>query len=540
MSNTDKVCICVPVRFAQTATRHLTLLAAMGLLLPWGEVVLSAIPGSGIHQASILAAQQGSTSLRIDLTSSKPKTTSTSLRLNFNNNPVRSSSSTSLRLNINEISQRLGVQQVGEASAVRERRVPVKPVLTGPQADIAKADTLLDQDKIEEAVALYKKVITKSPKLVEAHMGLGDALMKQGDFEEAAKKYQEATEIAPTNPDVALGFGVALYRSGRIEEAISQYKLVLEKEKDYAPVYYNLGIAYAHRGEFDEAIKEYQTAITLRKKNYPDAANNLGLIYEAIGNVQGATEQFKAAIAQRPNYPLAHYNLARCYMGQARFDEALTETKTAVQQQTNFSEAYLTLGNLYLIRSLLRDTNEQELAITAFKQAIQLRENFYPIAHENLAIAYTLKGDDKSAYAEYRLAMDQEDGKSPQTMRNLLSTMLGNRDKFIIDNEQSRSANPGNLKSKARKVSQKDTKDTRQTDDDAVRQELLNVLIDYDDIAAEAKENADLRYCAGRAYMAVGGIGGAIGEMAEAYRLSGEKDLDAGKTLTYLISWLHQ
>ncbi|MBX7218454.1 MAG: tetratricopeptide repeat protein [Blastocatellia bacterium] len=487
--------------------------------------------------------QQGSSSLRLDANTPKSGSSgSLSLRLNVSS-PLRSSSSATLRLNMTELGQRLGVQQVGEAVARFERKAPAKPALSGPELQCEKADKLLDQEQFSQAIDLYNQALAKNPKLVNAYAGLSEAYIRSGDLDSATRKFQEAIAQNPNNPDLELGFGVALYRTGRIDDAIQQYNRVLEKQKQQPEAHYNLGIAYAHQGKFEEAIGEYQTALVQRNKNFPEAANNLGLIYEATGNLEKAGEQFRAAVTQRAAYPLAHYNLGRLYMalGPTKYDDAIKECQTAVNQQSNFPEAFLTLGNLYLLRSTLRDTNEFDQAITAYRKAIEQRDKFYPLAHEHLAIALTFKGNKTEAFAEYRTAIDQSDGTSFETIENMISTLLDDRDRFLIGNEQSRAANPGNLR-KSKTPAPKTTSAPRKKPEKGASSgdAMLDVLSRYEDLADEVKDIADVRYAAGRAYFSGGDWNGALREMAKAYELSGSKDKDAGQATSTLLTLLSQ
>ncbi len=421
------------------------------------------------------------------------------------------------RFNPLERSQRYGVQQIGEATAQATRVVKavVKPRLTPGEALVAKADKLMDAEDYAGAVAVYREAIEKQPGLSSAHLGLGIALLETGDFDAAAKEFSEATALAPKDAETRLNLGVAFYRNGRIEEAIAEYHKALEIKPTLASAHFNLGMAYAHQGDFDKALESYRTAAQ-QKKNYAEAFNNIGIIYEAMGDLETAQKQFQQAVAQRPNYALARYNLARLYLDQRMYNEAAAEFQQAIRQQPNFPEAYLDLGNLYLIRSTLMNTGELEKAAEAYRKAIELRKNDYPLAHENLAIALTKLGRMKEALAEYRIAFEQNDGRSPDSIRNLISTLLG-KSSFLIGNELKRADNPGNLKSKKQVL-------------ETVEQ-LARALDAYYEVEEDLKGYPDARYCGGLAFLAIGDIRAAVEEFVGAVELSGGKDEGAKRVL---------
>ncbi|MEW6730602.1 MAG: tetratricopeptide repeat protein, partial [Acidobacteriota bacterium] len=354
-----------------------------------------------------------------------------------------------MRMGLIEQGQRLGVQQVGEAVAEASRQLVARPAISGPEALVLKADRLVGEGKISPAVEIYRKAIDMQARLLSAHIGLGYALIKMGEFAAAANYYRKALALSPQNSEVQLNLGVACYRSGNIVEAITQYQQAIAQHKGPFPAaHFNLAMAYAHQSNFTAAIDHYQTAIRQRDNKYPEAHNNLGLIYEVLGENETATKHFHLAIEQqRGRYALAHYNLARLYQVVGKFSEAAEGFQLAIKYQPDFPEAYLDLGNLYLIRTITKNSNELELAITTYQKALKLRNNIYPLAHENLAIALTKKGELTQALEEFRIAYDQNEGESPETLQNLI-TAISDQEMFIIGNELSRLANAGNLKQK--------------------------------------------------------------------------------------------
>lgn len=475
----------------------------------------------------------GSQRLSVDgnNTSQRLSLTSASQRLN----------NVSLRLNPSEFSQRLSIQQVGEAVAQPTRLSPSLTTTTAAvkrvETPLEKADRVALQGNFEQALDLYKKILVKESDSVAAHIGLGYVYMQLGNLNDAIQEFSSAIDIAPNNVEAKINLAVILYRSGDIEEAIEQYQQVLKDRKEPLPVvHYNLAMALAHSGRLDEAIEQYKLAIDLRKKNYPEALNNLGLIYEAIGDFDSAAKSFKQVIdVQQGKYPLAHYNLGRQYLRQRAYREAIAELELAIKQQPNYPEAYLTLGNTYLLNNTQPD-KELELtqkAIEVFEKALEQRKNFYPLAHENLAIALAKKGDMAGSLTHYRIAFDQYRDQSPFAMRNLISS-IGQQEEltlYIIHNEISRPGNPGNLfkargaKSRAIVTEVNGTIGPEReilTEED--RKSLASIFGKYEELDSELKDRVDVRYCAGQAYFVSGNWAAALEEFAQAIKLSQGKD----------------
>ncbi len=472
----------------------------------WATLPVISVPGQGQKPTSSLSLGSGS----------KPRPRPTSA---LSLAPTRSTRATSsLSLASMETSQRRGIQQVGEASAMSERRVIIKKPIPGPEVDVQRADNLSEQGKYDQAIPLYQKALASRPKMASALTGWGFALLEQGSFDEAEKKFGEAIALDPEDPDARLNLGVALYRAGRIDDAISAYQTALQKRKQFPTANFNLGMALAHQGKFDEAEKAYREALA-QKPSFREAHNNLGLIYEETKSPAAAADEFRAALGTgTATYPLGHYNLGRIYEKQAEYEKAITEFQTAVRQKPDFAEAYLNLGNIKLIRSQRNGTPEADDAITAFRKAIELRKGFYPLAHENLAIALSLKGDRNGALAEYRIAITQYEGASADTLENLFATLEA-QENFLIGNELARGDNPGNLRSK-------------KTRSKPGIERIDELLLRYEnDLSDEIKDEPNVRYCAGRAYIAIGNADGAETELARAVEKSGGKDTEAAELL---------
>lgn len=423
-----------------------------------------------------------------------------------------------------ERSQRLGVQQVGEATAEAARTVIARA--TGPEIQVHEADTLVEKGKFDEAIAKYEKIIEGNPQLVSAVAGLGYAYFKKGDYDLAVNQYEKAVAKAPSNTEAQLNLGVALYRSGRIEESIEQYKKTIAVKQQNHVAHFNMAMAYAHTGNndnFAKSIEHYKLAIAQKKAAYPEAYNNMGLVYEAMGKIDEATKNFRLAVENQKggNYPLANYNLGRLYRNQGNYGEAETALRLAIKQQPEFAEANLELGNVYLILYSVKGTQVLDKSIASYKRAIEIREGFYPLAHENLGIALTKDKKISEAVAEYKIAFEQYEGECPETMQNLLTTVSEDQ-QFVIGNELSREDNAGNLTSK------KDVAAAKKRLDDKLKQ--------YEEMDDEYKTDSRVRYCAGLSYAALGNWQGAVNELTSAVTLSKNQDADAARALNSLMS----
>ncbi|MFH1457799.1 MAG: tetratricopeptide repeat protein [Candidatus Omnitrophota bacterium] len=120
----------------------------------------------------------------------------------------------------------------------------------------------------------------------------------------------------------------------------------------------------------------------------PKAHNNMGDVYGAEGNVQGAIQEFKKAVELKSDYADGYHNLANIYHRINNLMEAEKYYKLAVTFNPLLFESYFNLGVIYL------GQNELDLAVEHFKKAADLRPDD-PDAQDAVAIAMQRKNEKK-------------------------------------------------------------------------------------------------------------------------------------------------
>lgn len=128
----------------------------------------------------------------------------------------------------------------------------------------------------------------------------------------------------------------------------------------------DLGVAYQARGELDLAIRQYQRALALRP-GWSRPLLNLGNVYLEQGRIAEAIASYEQALAAAPDDPVVLNNLAWALLQHpTRWPEAEPLTRRALAQNPNPRPPYLdTLGMV----SLKKGQTAQALAI--FREALQ-------------------------------------------------------------------------------------------------------------------------------------------------------------------------
>jgi Flp pilus assembly protein TadD len=97
---------------------------------------------------------------------------------------------------------------------------------------------------------------------------------------------------------------------GDYTEAEKLLKRALEADILFGPAHNNLGKVYFHQHKLYLAAWEFQYANKLMP-NQPEPLNNLGLVFEAAGNIEQAVTCYTKAMGDEPDNPQFIGNLAR-------------------------------------------------------------------------------------------------------------------------------------------------------------------------------------------------------------------------------------
>jgi Flp pilus assembly protein TadD len=137
-------------------------------------------------------------------------------------------------------------------------------------AHLSLGQLLLDQKRLNDAIAELQTVVARHPNDVDARLRLAGALSeKKGRMNDAIAEYEAAARIEP-NPNVGTTLANLLLEQGRIDEAIQCYRDVVQLQPSSALAHYNLAVGLHRAHRLREAIFQYKEALKIDPK-YPDA-----------------------------------------------------------------------------------------------------------------------------------------------------------------------------------------------------------------------------------------------------------------------------
>jgi len=142
---------------------------------------------------------------------------------------------------------------------------------------------VFQQGRHTEAGQLISAALALNPANAPAHNNLANALFAQDRLEEAIAGYRRALELDPGYADARTNLAARLSNLagrlsdlGRPDEAVAHCKEALALRPELAEAHNNLGNAHQARGDIDAAEASYRRALEL-KPDFAAAKVNLGL-----------------------------------------------------------------------------------------------------------------------------------------------------------------------------------------------------------------------------------------------------------------------
>ncbi len=224
------------------------------------------------------------------------------------------------------------------------------------------------------------------------------ALHQQGILDQASAIYRKLLKFEPQNADALHLLGLIAYQTGSLQESVLLISEAIEINPNDANFYSNRASALIGLKQFEDAIFNCNQAISL-KNDFAQAYTNRGLALKELHQFEEAIENYDTAIAYRPDLAEAYSNRAIVLLALKQFEVALTNCNQAIKLKPDFANAYSNRG------IALHALNKINDAIVSYGMAISLDPS-YAEAFSNRGSAFEELKQFEAALADYQTAMN--------------------------------------------------------------------------------------------------------------------------------------
>jgi len=187
----------------------------------------------------------------------------------------------------------------------------------------------------------------------------------------------------------AFALAIQDHQNNNLQGAHSYYQKVLKIDPNHSQALNNIGIIFEGLGENQKAKECYEKAIEINP-NYAATHYNLGKIFQRLSENQKAKECYEKTIVINPNYANAHNNLGNIFKELGKNQKAISCFEKAIVINPNYAYAHNNLGVMFM------ESKEYQKAKDCYKKAIEINPN-YVDAYNNLGVIFKNLGEYQKA-----------------------------------------------------------------------------------------------------------------------------------------------
>jgi tetratricopeptide (TPR) repeat protein len=189
-------------------------------------------------------------------------------------------------------------------------------------------------------------------------------------------------------------------------------KVIAQGGNRFADVHNMMGVIHHDKGRLEEAREEFKRALELNR-NYTEAALNLAVTYNDLGEYEKAQQVYRAVVMRDPRGPdevdgfakgkiaNLHAELAQAYLDVGMPNEAVQEYRDAIRLCPQFADLRVKLANVY------RQMNDLGAARYELEEAIRVRPRFLP-ARIAMGVLMLVSGQRQRAIEHWEEALKIE------------------------------------------------------------------------------------------------------------------------------------
>ena len=181
------------------------------------------------------------------------------------------------------------------------------------------------------------------------HELVGLIFLLRRDYSDGAFELSQAETLGPEDPQVRYFYGRALYNEGLYAEARDQFLACLHIQPGYRRATENLGLSYEAIGDLSDAARAYEEAINEEGRSGSKHGAPFGL-YGAMligqGQLTAALSVLRNGVILAPNSFIVNFQLGRVLIALGKLDEAEKRLLVAKDLAPKFSRTYYLLGTI--------------------------------------------------------------------------------------------------------------------------------------------------------------------------------------------------
>ena len=203
------------------------------------------------------------------------------------------------------------------------RRPEVKDEGGSARDYLERGRAMLEDGRLNEAIAELSRASSLDPKLSQAHSLLAVAYDRKGLRDRAEESYRRAIDVNDRDPQALNNLGYSLYLNGNYRAAVDKLKKAAKLAPNDSRILNNLALAQVRLGKYDDAYRNFARA----EGEFNGHANVAAMLIRS-GREEKAVEHLEAARKLQPESQNVLRQLAEVYERTGRADRAADARQT--------------------------------------------------------------------------------------------------------------------------------------------------------------------------------------------------------------------
>ncbi len=213
----------------------------------------------------------------------------------------------------------LGSEKASESLKSFDRALELKPDELDTLRD--KALALRALGRAEDEIDIYKKMSELNKEEWGIWLRLGDLQLEVGDFRSAISSYDTSLDLKDDLVPAYIRRATALAFDEQSDKALKSAETATKLDPDNPEAWVIRGDVNLRAGKHKAAMKSLKKASELDPTN-ASVENTMGMVSYKDGKLGDATKHLRRAIIRRKKYPTAMQNLGLILMEQEKWEEA--------------------------------------------------------------------------------------------------------------------------------------------------------------------------------------------------------------------------
>ena len=226
---------------------------------------------------------------------------------------------------------------------------------TGVDAVIRLSKLLFKEGKIDKAVSVLEKAISRNPHRADLYTSLASLYEKNGNPKKAIEALKRGIAKNPKNKALTMSLVMLLDNLGEKQAAVKYAREILKVDPDYVPALNYIGYTFAEQGiHLEEAEKLLKRAVKLVPKD-GFVLDSLGWLYFRKKEFNKAYSYLKKARSLVPQDPIISEHMGDLYLARQEFKKAAREYSFALKKAKKKADRRRIRKKLHRAREAVSD-----------------------------------------------------------------------------------------------------------------------------------------------------------------------------------------